>query len=193
MSFINFIVTDKYISAVSDGQLTNSITNEIVAEDYKKIRKYDNCIIGVTGDTYVTQAIFDGFTNYENITLNNAYKSLVNMAEEYKNYKDPLDKLISATIMIAGFQNNEGKIFSIQIENSSIIYSSSTSNTYGTSYPPDFIKHTKDIVYDRLKFNSKERIYLKVAKQAQIDSLLEVSQSSKTVNDTIFHEVLFHP
>ena len=39
MSFINFIVTDKYISAVSDGQLTNSITNEIVAEDYKKIRK----------------------------------------------------------------------------------------------------------------------------------------------------------
>lgn len=85
------------------------------------------------------------------------------------------------------------RFFSIQIENSSIIYSSSTSNTYGTSYPPDFIKHTKDIVYDRLKFNSKERIYLKVAKQAQIDSLLEVSQSSKTVNDTIFHEVLFHP
>lgn len=193
MSFVNFIVTDKFISAISDGQGTDMRSYNAVKDDCKKIRKYDKFIIGGTGDFYVLDSIFEGLVGYEKLTFKNACRSLTDMAEKYKNHKSPSGKNIGSTIMLSGFDEGKGKIFCIQMYNSKVEYTTMLANTYCTSYPDDFSREVNDIVYDKLKFKTNGRIYLKDVQKAQKESLLEVAKVSKTVNNTIFLEVLFHP
>jgi hypothetical protein len=191
MSYVNMAVNEDFISIISDGQVTKDDKVNVIKDDFKKIFKSQNFVVGITGNYDTAVELFSelerSFYNF-----NAAVGIVVAIMNKYHGKRDEYGVVIKNHICIAGYPKGKLK---------AIVFHDTPGETYFKSVqsPLDVSLDPEDIDFDPGQFFKKNVILkengafiLENIQNAQKLTLLKVAAQSKTVNNHIFQEVLYN-
>mgnify|MGYP006981392898 CR=1 FL=1 len=179
MSFLNLALTKDFISVLSDGQITEN--DQAIRTHFKKFYVSPNgFLVGITGFHKISEEILVQLHYQPQLMPLEAQEFLLSALLRYKDKRYGLTKKVAYNAVIAFFSNGQPQARTYHIEEgilSSLI-----------SFPPD------DIDFDPNKLIST---YLKDGQSLlpkiqllQRNALYRIAESSKTVNKTVFQEVI---
>ena len=178
MSFVIATLYKNQIIMASDGQVSATDTLEIVDNNYKKIRRFENFIIGYTGCKEYCEFILD------NISYNSSTEDAIDLI---KNIMIINGTSNSSKMIIAGKYQNKNALINIDSNfpnNYSVTFEKDNDLQYaygGSEYLDD--KVAGPMIYNC--FVSNFHIGLENILKLVI---CEISKIDQTVNDTIFVE-----
>jgi hypothetical protein len=187
MSFVNVVLTDDFISVISDGQVTKNGVK--IRDDLKKFYVHPcNYVVALTGYEQVLKDVFSELAHQPLLTFGGARCFVAKVLEKYQDVKDEFGEKVSSKLVIAGFDSKKARATAFEIgENiSKTDYYSPTSISLN---PPDIdFEPNKKITNGIVSINGK--FELRQVQSVQISAVVEVAQKSKSVNNKIFKEVL---
>lgn len=187
MSLISFIATDKFISFMSDGRVTDTERNEILTEDYKKILKVNEQIIIGIGGNYKAAEILQDYVKTFNIhDAKNFAHSLFNELGNGKVHKE-MHIFIGGLddrnrIYYTGFSQGSTELIEINP-----VYGT---NRYGCMESSVIKKVTNNDLLGKLMDQNRRILRVKDAKQIQEKLNAQVSMIDRSVGTKTFHEYI---
>jgi hypothetical protein len=195
MSFLNLVMTKDFISIISDGQITTD--GAITKSHFKKFEVSKNkFVVGITGFELITNNLRKNFYYQPELTFEQALEFLRNELEIYKNKQLHFGKFLQFNAVIAGFTTKNAltglsvsKAYSFHIANQKIHEKSYENSAIISLIPDDIQFNPNQILSENLKKFPKES-QLFQAQNLQRNMLYKVSEHSKTVNTTVFQEII---
>ncbi|MFK4952524.1 hypothetical protein VNN37_07875 [Lactococcus garvieae] len=186
MSFLNLALTKDFISVLSDGQITEN--EQAIRTHFKKFYVSPNgFLVGITGFHKISEEILVQLHYQPQLMPLEAQEFLLSALLRYKDKRYGLTKKVAYNAVIAFFNNGQPQARTYHMEEGKL----STMDYLGSSlisFPPD------DIDFDPNKLIST---YLKDGHSLlpkiqllQRNALYRIAESSKTVNKTVFQEVI---
>lgn len=196
MSFVSAFITKDFASIMSDGQVTGE-NKKTVQEDYKKIIKVNNFLIGFTGNStgpvdLIKKAIGVTTSSTEMPILSNEIfllliKELLNKYRKIRHAK--------IHVVIIGFNEGKPSINTISLDNSEIYEQKDELEDNGyrliTLCPSDYRLENKsegNKFIEQIEALNGANITLNTIKKIQNDINDFVADNSDTVNKHIFSE-----
>lgn len=186
MSFANLVLTENFISVISDGQITEN--GRITQTHFKKfIVHAENFVIVVTGYQIIVQEIKKKFHYQPKLSYEEARDFLRILLEKYQEKRVNFGQnLIAYSAVIAGF-TPELRATVFHIEKSKM-----TSKDYQKpallSLLPDDIDFNPNELMSQQMSTLKGSFSLPLAQSLQRNALYHVAKQSQTVNQVIFQE-----
>lgn len=218
MSFVNLVITDSFISVISDGQVTKN--NEITASHFKKFETSQNgYVIASTGYEKITNDIRKKFYYQPHLTFDDAQMLLLESIKKYQNKSVHFSKKVSYNAIIAGFvstDNSQIAPFSTVISTDNTTKNTSTPSHPSKKRPVAYCYHVADgnitrtfydhalclsLIPDDIDFNPNLLLSTALKKLSHHNALLsiqalqrsilyQVAQKSNTVNTVIFQALI---
>lgn len=186
MSFLNLVLTKNFISIVSDGQITEN--NRAIKNHFKKFYVSPNgFLVGITGFHKITEEVIVQFYYQAELNPQEAQEFLTSALKRYKDKRIGFNKKVAYNAVFACFNDGQPQARTYHIENGLL----TTKDYHGASlisFPPD------DIDFDPNKFirthlNNGLSLLPKI-QLLQRNTLYRVADSSKTVNKTVFQDII---
>ncbi|MDG6111054.1 hypothetical protein NF715_05980 [Lactococcus formosensis] len=186
MSFLNLALTKDFISVLSDGQITEN--EQAIRTYFKKFYVSPNgFLVGVTGFHKITEEILVQFHYQPHLTPLEAQGFLLSALLRYKDKRSTLTKKVAYNAVIAFFDNGQPQARTYHIEDGMLSTKDYTGSSL-ISFPPD------DIDFDPNKLISTHlkngQSLLPTIQLLQRNVLYRIAENSKTVNKTVFQEVI---
>lgn len=201
MSFVSVFITKDFASIMSDGQITDD-NKESVQEDYKKIIKVQDFLIGFTGNSIgPVELIKAAIDETVKTIIGNAIFHKVVLLKLIKLYLNKYCQTpaLKLNIVLAGFDRGEAFINTITIENSEVNESNILleNNSYQllTLVPFDYkLENGSEGIefMDKVNLLSKDEITLDKIIEIQKEVNDYVSDNSDTVNKHTFSEFVLN-
>lgn len=196
MSFVSAFITKDFASIMSDGQITGE-NKKAVQEDYKKIIKVNNFLIGFTGNStgpvdLIKKAVGETDSSTEMPFLSKEIlllliKELLNKYRKIRHAK--------IHVVVIGFNEGEPSFNTISLDNSEIYEQKDELEDNGyrliTLYPSDYRLENKsegNKFIEKIEALNGENITLYTIKKIQNDINNFVADNSNTANKHIFSE-----
>ena len=195
MSFLNLIMTDDFISIISDGQITTD--GVITKSHFKKFEISKNSfVVGITGFELITNQIRKKFYYQPEMTFDEAKLLLIEELEHYKTKQLRFGQSITFNAIIAGFSNNPLTDLSVaqattfHIENQTISEKNYEKSAILSLTPDDITFNPNRIISENISRFPKDSLLLHL-QTLQRNALYKVAEQSKTVNKIVFQETIF--
>lgn len=200
MSFVSAFITKDFASIMSDGQVTGD-NKESIQEDYKKIIKVNNSLIGFTGNgtapiEFMKAAIKEVSTIMGLEVLTKEILQLL-IRECLNKYKE--NSIAKTNIVLIGFNEGAPFINTINLNNSEIyeekIESKECINRLVTLCPFDYkLEDGSEGVKFMEKVNTIDENELNLDRIIEIQREVNdfVADNSETVNKVVFSEFVIN-
>ncbi len=191
MSFVNLVMTPDFISIVSDGQITES--GQITQTHFKKfIVSPQHFVVAITGFQLITENIKKKFYYQPNLSFDEAVKFLIQELEKYKDKRLHFGQtFICYNAIIAGFPTNHSTpiAMSFHIENQQLTRKVYEKSALISLLPDDIDFNPNFIISENLRYFDKNSRLFHI-QSLQRNALYKVAAHSKTVNRTVFQEII---
>ncbi|XHB95563.1 hypothetical protein AAFF39_00645 [Lactococcus garvieae] len=116
MSFLNFVITDDFISVICDGQLSKD-DSEIIFGDYQKFYVHkNNFIVGATGQQQPGKELLDFCKYNDALSVTDIELKMNEIVNKYYMLKDINGDIISFYLALAHFTENGSNLRQISIK-----------------------------------------------------------------------------
>ncbi|WP_274307509.1 hypothetical protein [Solibacillus daqui] len=185
MTLISFIATDKFISFMSDGRVSEVETNNSVRENYRKVIKVNNAILAVGGNYNVSQILLVSINKFD---TRNARALAHSMFKELGNGKVKNEM----NILIGGLDEDGNIYYSGFSQDSTELTDYYPMNGLVTRLATESGESVEITNFDRLDqlIGDLQEVTLIQAKTIQEELNALVSIVDKTVGEKTFHEYI---
>lgn len=193
MSFVNLVITDQFISVLSDGQVTQD--SQIIESHFKKFETSpQGFVIAITGFEKITNDIRKKFYYQPQLNFDEAKALLLQELEHYAMKHLAFSGLLSFNALMAGFVSTEsgqkeGLAYTFHVENGQITEKSYKKSAVLSLLPDDISFNPNLIISTHLADVPKAHLAFHIP-NLQRNALYQVANASKTVNHVYFQDII---
>ncbi|MFC4651588.1 hypothetical protein ACFO26_01520 [Lactococcus nasutitermitis] len=190
MSFLNVILTENFISVISDGQITEH--NSITQENFQKFYVSKNhFVIGITGYEKIVRDIKKRFHYFPKLSYQEAQLLLIDELRKYRKKQNGIGKLIRFNAVIAGFTDSSSvsSARTFHIEKGEISTRDYSSQAVLSLCPDDISFNPNQLIAQNISLENGKILPFQ-AQALQRSTLFKVAEQSNAVNKIIFQELI---
>ena len=189
MSFLNFIITDDFISVICDGQL--SIQDVAVENNYKKFTVYQNkYIFASTGHNTPWEHAQKEIEKNNNLNFDEIKKIIQRTANLFKGGQTNMTKeKAEFSLFLSAFHESRAQVFQIYVNGNNLLEETFYAPRSVVSNPHDINFDAGNIIGENIKVING-RYMLSNVISSQKKALNYVANASNTVNHVVFHKVI---
>lgn len=189
MSFLNFIITDDFISVICDGQL--SIGDVAVENNYKKFIVYQNkYIFASTGHNTPWEYAKKEIEKIDNLNFDELKQIIQQTAKSFKgSLTKETEHNAEFSLYLSAFHEGKSQVFRIYVNGNNLQEDIFYAPQSVVSNPSDINFDAGAIISENIKVTNN-RYMLSNIISSQKKALNFVADISNTVNHIVFHKVI---